>query len=97
MVTVYNSDSIKTNPRVLSGHEGLFLMAILYGGDYDKVSHLDPFFLSILFKSKPKVGLDGCGWKTAHLLAQSELTTTLFTAASTLTSRSELQNFLCYW
>ena len=55
------------------------------------------FFFSILFKSKPKVGLDGCGWKTARLLAQSELAMTLFIAASTSTSRSELQDFLCYW
>ena len=55
------------------------------------------FFFSILFKSKPKVGLDGCGWKTARLLAQSELAMTLFIAASTSTSRSELRDFLCYW
>ena len=55
------------------------------------------FFFSILFKSKPKVRLDGCGWKTARLLAQSELATTLFIAASTSTSRSELRDFLCYW
>lgn len=73
-------------------------MAVLCGGDYDKVSHFNPFFfLSILFKSKPKVGLDGCGWKTAHLLAQSELATSLFIAASTLTSQSGLWDFLCDW
>ena len=72
-------------------------MAILYGGDYNKVSHLNPFSLSILFKSKPKVRLDGYGWKTAHLLAQSELATSLFIATSTSTSQSGLQDFLCDW
>jgi Holliday junction resolvase YEN1 len=54
-------------------------------------------FFSILFKSKPKAGLDGCGWKTARLLAQSELATSLFVAASTSTSRSGLRDFLCDW
>lgn len=77
------------------GREGLFLTAILCGGDYDKVSHFNPFFFSILFKSK--VGLPGCGWKTARLLAQSELATSLFIAASTSTSSSGLRNFLCDW
>jgi Holliday junction resolvase YEN1 len=43
-VTVFKSDAIKTNPKVLLGREGLFLMAILCGGDYDTVSHHDPFF-----------------------------------------------------
>ena len=75
-------------------------MAILCGGDYDKVSHFNPFFFSLswfLFKSKPKVGLDGCGWKTVHLLTQSELATSIFIAASNLTSWSGLVNFLCDW
>ena len=45
-VTVFNSDSIKTNPKVSLGHAGLFLMAILCGGDYDKVSHFNLFFFS---------------------------------------------------
>jgi hypothetical protein len=37
-VTVFNSESIKTNPLVSLSREGLFFMAILCGGDYDKVS-----------------------------------------------------------
>ena len=45
-VTVFNSDTIKTNPRVSLGREGLFLMAILCGGDYDKVSHFNLFLFS---------------------------------------------------
>ena len=44
MVTVFNSDSIKTNPRVSLGREGLFLMVILCGGNYDKVIILIHFF-----------------------------------------------------
>ena len=54
-------------------------------------------YIYILFKFKPKVGLEGCGWKTARLLAQSELAASLFIAASTSTSRSGLQEFLCDW
>ncbi|KAF8971159.1 PIN domain-like protein [Flammula alnicola] len=78
-VTVFNSESIKTNPRVSLSREALFFMAILCGGDYDKV------------------GLEGCGWKTARLLAQSELAKSLFIAASTSTSRAGLKEFLCDW
>ena len=37
-VTVFNSESIETNPRVSLSREALFFMAILCGGDYDKVS-----------------------------------------------------------
>jgi hypothetical protein len=37
-VTVFNSESIETNPLVSLNREALFLMAILCGGDYDKVS-----------------------------------------------------------
>jgi hypothetical protein len=37
-VTVFNSESIESNPRVSLSHEALFFMAILCGGDYDKVS-----------------------------------------------------------
>ena len=50
---------------------------------------------AILFQLE--VGLKGCGWKTARLLAQSELAETLFLAASTSSSRAGLQNFLCDW
>jgi hypothetical protein len=39
-VTVFNSESIKTNPLVSLNREALFFMAILCGGDYDKVSLL---------------------------------------------------------
>jgi hypothetical protein len=49
-VTVFNSDSIKSNPRVSLGREGLFLMAILCGGDYDKVSHFNPIFFLYLIQ-----------------------------------------------
>ena len=72
-------------------------MAILCGGDYNKVSRLNPIFISLSLKSKSKVGLEGCGWKTACLLTQSELTTSLFIAASTSTSRSGLRDFLRDW
>ena len=37
-VTVFNSRSIETNPLVSLSREALFFMAILCGGDYDKVS-----------------------------------------------------------
>jgi hypothetical protein len=37
-VTVFNSESIETDPLVSLSREGLFFMAILCGGDYDKVS-----------------------------------------------------------
>ena len=37
-VTVFNSKSIETNHRVSLSHEAPFFMAILCGGDYDKVS-----------------------------------------------------------
>lgn len=37
-VTVFNSESIETNPLVSLSREALFFMAILCGGDYDKVS-----------------------------------------------------------
>ena len=37
-VTIFNSKSIETNPLVSLSHESLFFMAILCGGDYDKVS-----------------------------------------------------------
>ncbi|KAF8969668.1 PIN domain-like protein [Flammula alnicola] len=78
-VTIFNSESIKTNPGVSLSREALFFMAILCGGDYDKV------------------GLEGCGWKTARLLAQSELAKSLFIAASKSTSRAGLKEFLCDW
>jgi Holliday junction resolvase YEN1 len=44
-----------------------------------------------------EVGLKGCGWKTARLLAQSELAKSLFLAASLSSSREELQDFLRGW
>jgi hypothetical protein len=37
-VTVFNSEAIETNPLVSLSREALFFMAILCGGDYDKVS-----------------------------------------------------------
>ncbi|KAF8153351.1 PIN domain-like protein [Crassisporium funariophilum] len=79
-VNIFNSESIRTDVRVLLTREGLFLMAILCGGDYDN-----------------GVGLEGCGWKTARLLAQSKLATSLFIAASTLSSREKLREFLRGW
>ena len=72
-------------------------MAVLCGGDYDKVSRFNPFFSLPYSILNPKTGLDGCGWKTARLLAQSELATSLFISASTSTSRSGLRDFLCDW
>ena len=42
---------------------------------------------------KLEVGLKGCGWKTARLLAQSGLAKSLFLAASTSSSRAGLQDF----
>ena len=51
--------------------------------------------LIILFQFK--VGLKGCGWKTARLLAQSELAKSLFLAASMSSSRAGLRDFLCDW
>jgi Holliday junction resolvase YEN1 len=70
-------------------------MAILCGGDYDKVTIAPTQFPFIL--CKVKVGLKGCGWKTARLLAQSKLAKSLFLAASTLSSHAGLQDFLCTW
>jgi holliday junction resolvase YEN1 len=37
-VTVFNSKAIETNPLVSLSRKALFFMAILCGGDYDKVS-----------------------------------------------------------
>ncbi|KAF8958353.1 hypothetical protein BDZ97DRAFT_1842326, partial [Flammula alnicola] len=39
-VTIFNSESIKTNPRVSLSRKALFFMAILCGGDYDKITRL---------------------------------------------------------
>lgn len=39
-VTVFNSEAIETNPLVSLSREALFFMAILCGGDYDKVSFM---------------------------------------------------------
>ena len=45
-VTVFNSESIETNPLVSLNREALFFMAILCGGDYDKVSLMPTVILS---------------------------------------------------
>ena len=89
---------IETNPLVLLSHEGIFLMAILCGGDYDKVSLIPT--ISFKFSSSHfdfEVGLKGCGWKIARSLAQSELAKSLFLAASTSSSHAGLQDFLRDW
>ena len=43
-VTVFNSEYIETNPLVSLNREGLFFMAILCGGDYDKVGLMPTSF-----------------------------------------------------
>ena len=56
---------------------------------------LPSLFSTILFPFE--VGLEGCGWKTACLLARSELAKSLFLAASTSSSQAGLRDFLCDW
>jgi Holliday junction resolvase YEN1 len=58
------------------------------------VNHLFQNF-TILFQLE--AGLKGCGWKTARLLAQSELAKSLFLAASESSSQAVLEDFLCDW
>jgi Holliday junction resolvase YEN1 len=45
-VTIYKSECIETNPLVSLNREALFFMAILCGGDYDKVSLIPTIFQS---------------------------------------------------
>ena len=39
-IFIYTSDALQLHPKISLTHEGLFLLAILNGGDYDKVSFL---------------------------------------------------------
>ena len=48
-VTIFNSEYIETNPLVSLDHEALFFMAILCGGDYDKVSLIPTVFSCFLY------------------------------------------------
>jgi Holliday junction resolvase YEN1 len=50
---------------------------------------------TILFQLE--AGLKGCGWKTARLLAQSELAKSLFLAVSESSSQAVLEEFLRDW
>ena len=70
-------------------------MAILCGGDYNKLSLMPAVYFK--FSIFYQVGLKGCGWKTACLLAQSELARSLFLAASLSSSQAGLRNFLRDW
>jgi len=44
-VTVFNSALIETNPLVSLSREAIFFMAILCGGDYNKVSLIPTILL----------------------------------------------------
>src|SRR5882762_7111514 len=46
-IFLYTSDAIQSHPKVSLTHEGLFLLAILNGGDYDTVCFL---FISWCFR-----------------------------------------------
>jgi hypothetical protein len=39
-VTLFSMESIESDPQILLIREGLVLMAVLIGGDYDEVSEL---------------------------------------------------------
>ena len=93
-IFLYTSDAIQSHPKVSLTREGLFLWAILNGGDYDAVC-----FLSIsqrLCFIHLQVGLPGCGPTIAHKLAQSDLAGTLFRATLGL-PREALSEFLADW
>ena len=44
-IFLYTSDAIQSHPKVSLTREGLFLLAILNGGDYDPVCFLSIFIL----------------------------------------------------
>ena len=56
-----------------------------------------PFFYVFSISFQLEDGLKGCGWKTARLLARSELAKSLFLAASTSSSQAGLREFLRDW
>ena len=93
-VSIYTSEAIQSHPRVLLAQEGLFLLAILNGGDYDTVC--SQFILCYLSFIYFQVGLAGCGPTIAQKLAQSDLARTLFHAALRL-PRGALSEFLADW
>lgn len=92
-IFLYTSDAIQSHPKVSLTREGLFLWAILNGGDYDAVCFL--FYIRFLF-IYVQVGLAGCGPTIAHKLAQSDLAGTLFRATLGL-PREALSEFLADW
>jgi holliday junction resolvase YEN1 len=93
-IFIYTSDAIQSHPKVSLTREGLFLWAILNGGDYDAVCFL--FISRCLCFIHLQVGLAGCGSTIAHKLAQSDLAGTLFRATLGL-PREALSEFLADW
>ena len=93
-VFIYTSDAIQSHPKVSLTREGLFLWAILNGGDYDTVRF--PFISKHLCFITLQAGLAGCGPTIAHKLAQSDLASTLFRATLAL-PREALSEFLVDW
>jgi Holliday junction resolvase YEN1 len=93
-IFLYTSDAIQSHPKVSLTREGLFLLAILNGGDYDPVCFL--FISRCLCFIHLQVGLAGCGSTIAHKLAQSDLARTLFHATLGLPSEA-LSEFLADW
>ena len=93
-IILYTSDAIQSHPKVSLTREGLFLLAILNGGDYDTVCFL--YVSRCLCYIHLQVGLAGCGSTIAHKLAQSDLAETLYHATLNL-PREALSEFLADW
>jgi Holliday junction resolvase YEN1 len=95
-IYLYTSDAIQSHPKVSLTREGLFLLAILNGGDYDAVCFLFISQFTVSLFIYLQVGLAGCGPTIAHKLAQSDLAGTLFRATLGL-PREALSEFLVDW
>lgn len=92
-MSIYTASAIEVTAEVALSRGGLFLFALLCGGDYDQVTRsslFDPFLISL------QTGLRHCGQILAYELAKTQLGDTLLMATLNF-DKKDLDAFICDW